>query len=129
MEFSARTPLQGREDWQGRADRARCLKLIGTFVSPDLDVHALVSASENVWEYAMCDRAPLPRWSFGPVSLMGDAAHPMYPYGGNGAAQAILDARSLAVRLAGANGDVAGALKAYDQDRRERAYAVVMSNR
>ena len=44
----------------------------------------------------MCDRDPLPRWSFGRVTLMGDAAHPMYPVGSNGAAQAILDARSLA---------------------------------
>jgi 5-methylphenazine-1-carboxylate 1-monooxygenase len=60
---------------------------------------------------------------------MGDAAHPMYPFGGNGAAQAILDAKSLAVQLAGANGDVAGALNAYEQERREKVYAVVMSNR
>jgi 2-polyprenyl-6-methoxyphenol hydroxylase-like FAD-dependent oxidoreductase len=71
----------------------------------------------------------LPRWSFGRVTLMGDAAHPMYPYGGNGAAQAILDAKSLAAHLAGADGSEGGALMAYDRDRRERAYAVVMSNR
>jgi 2-polyprenyl-6-methoxyphenol hydroxylase-like FAD-dependent oxidoreductase len=53
----------------------------------------------------------------------------MYPYGGNGAAQAILDAKSLAIQLARANGDVAGALNAYEQDRREKVYAVVVSNR
>jgi len=123
------SPLYGREEWQGRADRARCLKMLETFVIPDLDIHALASASENIWEYAMCDRSPLPRWSFGRVTLMGDAAHPMYPFGGNGAAQAILDAKSLAVQLAGANGDVAGALNAYEQERREKVYAVVMSNR
>ena len=123
------SPLYGREEWQGRADRARCLKMLETFVIPDLDIRALASASENIWEYAMCDRSPLPRWSFGRVTLMGDAAHPMYPFGGNGAAQAILDAKSLAVQLAGANGDVAGALNAYEQERREKVYAVVMSNR
>ena len=52
-----------------------------------------------------------------------------YPFGGNGAAQAVLDAKSLPVQLARANGDVAGALNAYDQERREKVYAVVMSNR
>jgi 2-polyprenyl-6-methoxyphenol hydroxylase-like FAD-dependent oxidoreductase len=123
------SPLFGREEWQGRADRARCLKMLETFVIPDLDIHALASASENIWEYPMCDRSPLPRWSFGRVTLMGDAAHPMYPFGGNGAAQAILDARSLGVQLARANDDAAGALTAYEQERRERVYAVVMSNR
>src|SRR5262249_29509650 len=96
---------------------------------PDLDIHALASASENIWEYAMCDRNPLPRWSFGRVTLMGDSAHAMYPFGGNGAAQAILDAKSLAVQLAKANGDAAGALHAYELERREKVYAVVVNNR
>jgi 2-polyprenyl-6-methoxyphenol hydroxylase-like FAD-dependent oxidoreductase len=123
------SPLCGREEWQGRAHRARCLKMLETFVIPDLDIHALAAASENIWEYAMCDRNPLPRWSFGRVTLMGDAAHPMYPYGGNGAAQAIIDAKSLAVQLARADGDVAAALMAYERERREKVYAVVMSNR
>lgn len=123
------SPLHGREEWQGRADRARCLKMLRTLVTPDLDIHALASASEDIWEYAMCDRDPLPRWSFGRVALMGDAAHPMYPYGGNGAAQAILDAKSLATQLARADGGVAEALNAYEQERREKVYAVVMSNR
>jgi len=123
------SPLYGREEWQGRADRVRCLKMLETLVIPDLDIHALASASENIWEYAMCDRSPLPRWSYGRVTLMGDAAHPMYPFGGNGAAQAILDAKSLAVQLAKANGDLAGALNACEQERREKVYAVVMSNR
>jgi 2-polyprenyl-6-methoxyphenol hydroxylase-like FAD-dependent oxidoreductase len=63
------------------------------------------------------------------VTLMGDAAHPMYPYGGNGVAQAILDAKSLGVQLARADDDVVGALNAYEQERRESVYAVVMSNR
>jgi 2-polyprenyl-6-methoxyphenol hydroxylase-like FAD-dependent oxidoreductase len=103
------SPVYGREEWQGRADRARCLKMLETFVIPDLDIHALASASQNIWEYAMCDRSPLPRWSIGPVTPIGDAAHPICPFGGNGAAQAILDAKSLYVQPARANGDVAGA--------------------
>jgi 2-polyprenyl-6-methoxyphenol hydroxylase-like FAD-dependent oxidoreductase len=123
------SPLYGREEWQGRADRARCLEMLESFSIPELDIHALASASEDIWEYAMCDRAPLPQWSFGRVTLMGDAAHPMYPFGGNGAAQAILDAKSLAVQLANSGGDAVGALEAYDKERREKVYAVVMSNR
>ena len=103
--------------------------MLESFIIPDLDIHALASASENIWEYAMCDRSPLPQWSFGRVTLMGDAAHPMYPFGGNGAAQAILDAKSLAVQLARANGDVAKALNTYERERREKVYAVVLSNR
>ena len=51
------------------------------------------------YEYPMCDRDPLPRWSFGRATLLGDAAHPMYPVGSNGASQAVLDARALARHL------------------------------
>jgi 2-polyprenyl-6-methoxyphenol hydroxylase-like FAD-dependent oxidoreductase len=123
------SPLNGREEWQGRADRKRCLDMLEAFKIPDLDIHALASSSPDIWEYAMCDRSLLPQWSFGRATLMGDAAHPMYPFGGNGAAQAILDAKSLAARLANAGGDAVDALKGYDNDRREKAYTVVMSNR
>src|SRR3984957_15503479 len=69
------------------------------FVAPGVDVEALVRATPVCYEYPMCDRDPLPRWSFGRVTLMGDAAHPMSPVGSNGAAQAVLDARSLADNL------------------------------
>ena len=66
------------------------------FKVPGVDVETLVRATPVCWEYPMCDRDPLPHWSHGRVTLLGDAAHPMYPVGSNGAAQAILDARSLA---------------------------------
>ena len=56
----------------------------------------LIEATGEFWEYPLCDRDPLPRWSHGRVTLLGDAAHPMYPVGSNGASQAILDARCLA---------------------------------
>ncbi len=124
------SPLRGRDGWQERADRARCLRMLENFVIPDLDVHALASASENICESAMCDRNPLPRWSFGRVTLMGDAAHPMYPFGGNGAAQAVLDVRiRWPERLPRANADVTVAFHAYELQRREKVYAVVNSNR
>ena len=64
-----------------------------------VDPLALIRASGTFYEYPMCDRDPLPRWSFGRATLLGDAAHPMYPVGSNGASQAVLDARALARHL------------------------------
>ena len=61
---------------------------------------SLISATPEFYEYPTCDRDPLPYWSNGRVTLLGDAAHPMYPVGSNGASQAILDARCLADALA-----------------------------
>ena len=95
---------------------------------------ALLRATEPFYEYPCCDRDPLPRWSFGRVSLLGDAAHPMYPTGSNGASQAILDALALARHLSsslasGASGAVAEALAAYDAERRPATAAIVLANR
>ena len=98
------------------------------FKIPDVDVEALVRATPVCWEYPMCDRDPLPRWSFGRITLMGDAAHPMYPVGSNGAAQAILDARSLADNLLKADHQMQ-ALYAYDDDRLAKTAEIVRLNR
>jgi 2-polyprenyl-6-methoxyphenol hydroxylase-like FAD-dependent oxidoreductase len=76
----------------------------------------------------MCDRDPLPHWSHGRVTLLGDAAHPMYPVGSNGASQAILDARCLADRLRDAD-HVFQALWAYEQERLPMTAHIVKSNR
>ena len=76
----------------------------------------------------MVDRDPLPRWSFGRVTLLGDAAHPMYPVGSNGASQAILDARTLARTLA-LEERIDAALDAYETMRRPATAAVVLVNR
>ena len=93
-----------------------------------LDIPAVIAAAEGIWEFPMVDRDPLPRWSFGRVSLMGDAAHAMYPIGSNGASQAIVDARIL-TRLMLEHGPTAQALAAYDAARREEVNAVVLANR
>ena len=93
-----------------------------------LDCAALLRAAESVLEYPMVDREPLPFWTQGRVTLLGDAAHPMYPRGSNGAGQAILDARTLAGCLKRGR-DVPAALKAYEAARLGPAYAVVLANR
>lgn len=93
-----------------------------------LDIPRIIEAAQDIWEYPMVDRDPLPRWSYGRVTLLGDAAHAMYPIGSNGASQAIVDARVLTreIRRHGAGGT---ALAAYDDARREDVNKVVLANR
>ena len=93
-----------------------------------LDVPALIAEAQGIWEFPMVDRDPLPRWSHGPVTLMGDAAHAMYPIGSNGASQGIIDARILARELRD-RGQGPAALAAYDDIRREAVNKVVLANR
>ena len=93
-----------------------------------LDVAGLIRGSEQILEYPMVDRDPLPRWTHGRVTLLGDAAHPMYPRGSNGAGQAILDARALADAVQ-SSGSVAEALKSYEDQRLAATAAVVHASR
>src|SRR4029079_18397891 len=81
-----------------------------------LDVAELVRKSGFILECRMVNEDPLSRWTFGRVTLAGDAAHPMYPRGSNGAAQSVIDARVLAECLA-ANGDPRDALAAHEAAR------------
>jgi 2-polyprenyl-6-methoxyphenol hydroxylase-like FAD-dependent oxidoreductase len=94
-----------------------------------LDIPALFRATKEIYVYPMVDRDPLPRWSFGRVTLLGDAAHPMYPIGANGGSQAIIDADALAVAFTEHGGDVESALAAYETARREATSQVTLSNR
>ncbi|MDR5654581.1 flavin-dependent oxidoreductase [Ruixingdingia sedimenti] len=117
-----------REDWNREAKHEDLRALLTRFTVPEADIAAMVAATPVFWEFPMCDRDPLARWSFGRVTLLGDAAHPMYPFGANGAAQAILDGRALADVLAsGARG--AEALRAYEAERLPKANDVVARNR
>jgi 2-polyprenyl-6-methoxyphenol hydroxylase-like FAD-dependent oxidoreductase len=93
-----------------------------------IDIPALFRDAEAIYEYPMVDHEPLGRWSFGRVTLLGDAAHAMYPRGGNGSNQAIVDARVLAECLDVAD-DPVGALARYDSARRESANALVLACR
>ena len=93
-----------------------------------LDVPALIRGAQQILEYPMVDKDPVPRWTFGRVTFMGDAAHPMYPRGSNGAAQGLIDARTLADCVAAAD-DLTAALQAYDQARVGPTAKVVQTNR
>jgi len=122
------TPVHRRRDW----NRSGSLEdFIGAFAGWHfdwLDVPAFIRAADTVLEFPMVDQDPLPRWSFGRVTLLGDAAHPMVPRGSNGAGQAILDARSLTSALRG-SADPVAAFKAYEDQRLEATNRIVLANR
>ncbi|MGH6752585.1 MAG: flavin-dependent oxidoreductase, partial [Bradyrhizobium sp.] len=122
------TPDYRKRDW----NRAGALDdFIGAFADWQfewLDVPAFIRAADSVLEFPMVDQDPLSRWSFGRVTLLGDAAHPMVPRGSNGAGQAILDARALTAALIG-NANPVAALAAYEQQRLEATTRIVLTNR
>lgn len=122
------TPDHSAEDWNSDGKLADFIGHFADWHFDFLDVPAMIRATDRILEYPMVDKEPLDRWSFGRVTLLGDAAHPMYPRGSNGAGQAMLDARALADSLA-ANGDVAAALAAYEGERLAATSAVIRANR
>jgi 5-methylphenazine-1-carboxylate 1-monooxygenase len=128
----SRDPEAGRfalGDWGRPGELAQVLPFVQDHFRLDyVDPAEIIRATGTFYEYPNCDREPLPRWSFGRVTLLGDAAHPMYPVGSNGASQAILDARSLAAHLR-AHGSVEAALDAYDSERRPITSDIILSNR
>lgn len=115
-------------DWNRQADKERLLQLYQSWTFDWLDVPAMIAGAESIYEFPMSDRDPLPRWSFGRVTLLGDAAHPMYPIGSNGASQAILDAEALTLALQ-EEPDWQKALTRYDEERVPAAAKVVLQNR
>ena len=117
-----------REDWSRPGRREELMPHVARFSVPYVDVPGLISATSEFYEYPTCDRDPLPYWSSGRVTLLGDAAHPMYPVGSNGASQAILDARALADALVRSE-HPRQALPAYEQKRLPMTAEIVRSNR
>ena len=117
-----------REDWNRPGNREDFLPHFTDWRFDWLDVPALIAAAEGCYEFPMVDRDPLERWTFGRVTLLGDAAHAMYPIGSNGASQAILDARVLAREIL-ARGETVEALEAYEAERRPATARIVLANR
>ncbi|HEY0449244.1 FAD-dependent monooxygenase [Actinophytocola sp.] len=121
-------PPPSRQEWSRPADPADLHRHVEHFRISQLDHAALVAATEEAFEFPMCDRDPLPHWSDGRVTLLGDAAHPMFPMGSNGAGQAILDAASLAEQLT-RHSDPAEAVLSYQRDRLPATSELVLRNR
>jgi 2-polyprenyl-6-methoxyphenol hydroxylase-like FAD-dependent oxidoreductase len=117
-----------RRDWSARGALDDFLPTFADWHFDWLDVAAMIRATPTVLAYPMVDQDPLARWSFGRVTLLGDAAHPMVPRGSNGAGQAILDAICLADQLA-ARGVGTDALAEYDRIRNAATAKIVLANR
>jgi 2-polyprenyl-6-methoxyphenol hydroxylase-like FAD-dependent oxidoreductase len=117
-----------QNDWNKPGNVNEFLPIYQDYRFDWLDVAALIRNADQILEYPMVDKDPVDRWTFGRVTLAGDAAHPMYPRGSNGAAQGAIDARVLAECLH-QNADARAALRAYEAARREATAKVVRTNR
>jgi 2-polyprenyl-6-methoxyphenol hydroxylase-like FAD-dependent oxidoreductase len=124
---SAASPPPKRENWSRLGKLEEVLPFAKRLQLPFLNVEALIRATPQFFEYPECDRDPLPWWTQGRVTLLGDAAHPMYPTGSNGSAQAILDARCLARLLSELAPEAA--LNAYEAERLPKTSEIVLNNR
>jgi len=123
-----RPDTEAQNDWNRPGKLADFFPLYESWRFDWLDVAQMIRDADQILEYPMVDKDPIARWSFGRVTLAGDAAHPMYPRGSNGAAQGAIDARVLADCLRG-HADPPDALKAYEDARAEPAARVVRTNR
>lgn len=117
-----------RQDWTGRGRLSDMMPAFSGLKFDWLDISGMIESTEEILEYPMVDRDPLPRWTFGRVTLLGDAAHPMYPRGSNGAGQAIIDARFLTGQIKKL-GATSQALESYEAVRGPATAKVVLTNR
>lgn len=115
------------QDWNAIVPKDRFAPRFADWKFPWLDVPKIIEKSSVVYEFPLVDRDPLPSWTRGRITLLGDAAHPMYPIGSNGASQAILDAEALANAMQKA--DVIPAIEEYESTRRPATSKIVLLNR
>ncbi|MBP8156135.1 MAG: flavin-dependent oxidoreductase [Leadbetterella sp.] len=115
-------------DWNREADKQRLVDIYKNWNFDWLNVPEMINLAEKVYEFPMSDRNPLDKWTEGRVTLLGDAAHPMYPIGSNGASQAILDADALCEALKSEN-TAELALSVYEAERLPATSSVVLQNR
>jgi 5-methylphenazine-1-carboxylate 1-monooxygenase len=116
-------------DWNRQVGKERLLELYKNWKYDWMDVPTMIeNTHDGIYEFPMSDRNPLEHWSVGRVTLLGDAGHPMYPIGSNGASQAILDADALA-RALEADTNPVNALQIYEAERLPATTKVVLQNR
>ncbi|MBY7144300.1 flavin-dependent oxidoreductase [Virgibacillus sp. NKC19-3] len=127
-ELAVDKEMPSRADWNRKIDKAKFAPAFAEWDFGWLNVPQLIRDTDAVYEFPMVDRDPLPAWSFGRVTLLGDAAHPMYPIGSNGASQAILDADALGQAMK-EHSSVELALKSYEKMRLTNTANIVRSNR
>jgi 2-polyprenyl-6-methoxyphenol hydroxylase-like FAD-dependent oxidoreductase len=118
-----------QNDWNKPGRLADLLPIYQDWRFDWLDVAEMIRTADQILEYPMVDKDPISRWTFDRVTLAGDAAHPMYPRGSNGAAQGAIDARVLADCLEQHPGDTAAALRAYEANRVPVTAKIVRTNR
>jgi 2-polyprenyl-6-methoxyphenol hydroxylase-like FAD-dependent oxidoreductase len=123
-----RMPGEPMNDWNKPGKLEDFIGIYSDWSFDFLDVPQMIRSADTILEYPMVDKDPVDRWTFGRVTFMGDAAHPMYPRGSNGAAQALIDARVLADELA-KGGEPMAALAAYEKARLEATAKIVRTNR
>jgi 2-polyprenyl-6-methoxyphenol hydroxylase-like FAD-dependent oxidoreductase len=121
--------LLEREDWNRAGNLDDFAPRFDDWVFDWLDIPELLRAAPGTFLFPMVDRDPLDHWTEGRVTLIGDAAHPMYPIGSNGASQGILDARVLAGCIRSHRNDPDRALAIYESHRRPATSAIVLANR
>ncbi|WP_435947809.1 FAD-dependent monooxygenase [Dryocola sp. BD586] len=119
---------QSEEDWNQETGVKEIEHVFDDCQLDFLDISQMIASARECYLFPLIDHDPLPQWSFGRITLLGDAAHAMYPRGGNSVCQAFVDARAIAEKLADIN-DPVEALKAYELERREKVNWLVLASR
>ncbi|PLT35099.1 flavin-dependent oxidoreductase [Bacillus sp. V5-8f] len=127
-ELAVEGDAPARSDWNRKVNKEVFAPQFANWDFGWLNVPKIIEDAEFVYEFPMVDRDPLPQWTFGRVTLLGDAAHPMYPIGSNGASQAILDANALGNAIIEQT-NLESALRVYEEARMEPTASIVRSNR
>lgn len=119
---------QSEEDWNQKTGVKEIEHVFDDCKLDFLDVSEMIRNASECYLFPLIDHDPLPQWSFGRITLLGDAAHAMYPRGGNSVCQAFVDARVIAEKLASV-ADPVEALRAYENERREKVNWLVVASR
>jgi 5-methylphenazine-1-carboxylate 1-monooxygenase len=127
-QMSVPDTAMAREDWNHRVSQERVLAAFDQWRFPWLDMPALIRRTPDIYEFPLVDRDPVRAWTFGRVTLIGDAAHPMHPSGSQAGSQAVIDGRALTGALL-KEPNPAEALQRYEAERRPVLNDITLRNR